>query len=323
MIDFRYHIVSIVAVFLALALGLFLGSTTLQSTVTDNLSKQAKHVTGQNRTLEATNRQLSGELKAEQGLTAALEPYAVSDRLTGASVALVSAPGVNGKVRKSLTNTLQLAGASVTADVQLQASYLDPTQDAELGQLAQELVLPGHTLPSGNGVTQVSAELADVLVTRPGRKLVARRNVNQTLNALEDGKFINVSGTLPNRPATLAILLLAGPTSGLTPAQAQQQNTVLLNLGARLRASSTGEVVAGPTPVPGVSGDAFSAALADATLLKLVSTVALDSDNSNGHDAAAGRIAVVLALANAPLGTVGQYGLGGSSTPLPSASPTP
>jgi hypothetical protein len=32
MIDFRYHIVSIVAVFLALALGLFLGSTTLQST---------------------------------------------------------------------------------------------------------------------------------------------------------------------------------------------------------------------------------------------------------------------------------------------------
>jgi len=47
MIDFRYHIVSIVAVFLALALGLFLGSTTLQSTVTDNLSKQAKHVTGQ------------------------------------------------------------------------------------------------------------------------------------------------------------------------------------------------------------------------------------------------------------------------------------
>ena len=37
MIDFRYHVVSIVAVFLALALGLFLGSTTLQGRVFDDL----------------------------------------------------------------------------------------------------------------------------------------------------------------------------------------------------------------------------------------------------------------------------------------------
>ena len=48
-IDFRYHVVSIVAVFLALALGLFLGSTTLQSTVTNQLHHQADLVTRENK----------------------------------------------------------------------------------------------------------------------------------------------------------------------------------------------------------------------------------------------------------------------------------
>ena len=35
MIDFRYHLVSIVAVFLALAIGIVLGSTELQGTTLD------------------------------------------------------------------------------------------------------------------------------------------------------------------------------------------------------------------------------------------------------------------------------------------------
>ncbi len=37
MIDFRYHLVSIVAVFLALAIGIVLGSTELQGTTLDAL----------------------------------------------------------------------------------------------------------------------------------------------------------------------------------------------------------------------------------------------------------------------------------------------
>ena len=37
MIDFRYHLVSIVAVFLALAIGIVLGSTELQGSTIDGL----------------------------------------------------------------------------------------------------------------------------------------------------------------------------------------------------------------------------------------------------------------------------------------------
>ena len=42
MIDFRYHLVSIVAVFLALAIGIVLGSTELQGTTIDALRRHAR-----------------------------------------------------------------------------------------------------------------------------------------------------------------------------------------------------------------------------------------------------------------------------------------
>jgi hypothetical protein len=319
LIDFRYHVVSLVAVFLALALGLFLGSTTLQSTVTHNLSRQAKDVTNRNRALEATNSQLSAELKGERALTAAVEPYAVDNRLTGGTVALISAPGVDADVRKAVSATIQFAGATITSDVQLQPSYVDPIQDAELGVLASELALPGRTLPAGNGVTQVSAELADVLLVRPAHHAVPRARVEAALSALADGKFINFTASSPQRPATVAVFLLASPSTSVTPALAQTQNTDLLGLAADLRAASSGTVIAGPAPVQGTTGGTINAVLSDSALTNVMSVVSLDS-----NDPAAGRIAIVLALAAAPSGSVGEYGLSGKhSHPLPSASPSP
>lgn len=320
MIDFRYHIVSIIAVFLALALGLFLGSTTLQSTVTNNLRHQAHSVTSQNRSLEATNTLLSNEFKDEKALTAAVEPYAVSGRLAGETVAMVSAPGVDSNVRKAVSATLTLAGATVTADVQLQPAYVDPTQDGVLGGLAGQLSLANHPLPPGNGSTQVSTELAAVLLARPGHHGVARLRVADTLNALTTGKFLSISGSPPAHPASLAVMLVAAPNTDLAAATAQTQNTILLTLAADLRASSTGLVIAGPTPVPAASGGALAAARADSALTKSVSTVNLDT--GSGQDPAAGRIAIVLALAAAPSGQVGAYGLA-EQPPLATTSASP
>ncbi|HWB66073.1 MAG TPA: copper transporter, partial [Mycobacteriales bacterium] len=78
MIDFRYHVVSIIAVFLALALGLVLGSTTLQGTVTHNLSKQAARVTAENRADERKIDDLEASLSNEEAFTAATESHVVA-----------------------------------------------------------------------------------------------------------------------------------------------------------------------------------------------------------------------------------------------------
>lgn len=317
MIDFRYHIVSIVAVFLALALGLFLGSTTLQSTVTHNLDNQAKRVTGEYEAARARNTVLKNQLSQEQGLTTAIEPFAVADRLTGDAVALISAPGVDSKLQKSVVTSLQAAGATVSANVSLESAYLDPTQDAELGQLASALQLPNHPLPSGNGATEVSSILANVLVARPGRHAPSRSHVNEALGALSDGKFISVSGDLPTRAASMAVFLVADPPSASTPALTQAENTVLLTLAKDLRGASTAVAIGGPDPVSGDTASTLIAARADSTVTRNISTVDFDK-----ADPAAGRIAVVLTLANASSGTVGEFGLG-SQDVLPSTSPSP
>jgi hypothetical protein len=317
-IDFRYHIVSIVAVFLALALGLFLGSTTLQSTVTRNLHHQADTVTSRNRALLAKNGQLNSALGNEQAFTSSTEPYMLVDRLTGESVALVSAPGVDSKTRKDISTALQEAGATVSADVALQSSYVDPTQDAELGQLASELA--PHHRSSGTGAARVSSELAAALVARPGHHALSRGRAQTDLTALAAGNFISLNGPPPVHQANLAVMLLA-PAANVTPAVQQAQDAILLRLASDLRGATTGTVLAGPDPVPGTSGGTINSAQADANLSKSTSIVMLEPDNGS-NDPAAGRIAIVLALANAPAGVTGVYGLG-QNPPLPSPSPTP
>jgi Copper transport outer membrane protein, MctB len=328
LIDFRYHIVSLIAVFLALALGLFLGSTTLQSTVTGSLTNQANRVTKENKKLGTQKQSLSGQVKSEQSLINAVEPYAVSGRLLGESVALVTAPGVSGSTHDGLVGALTDAGATVSADVALQPAFLDPTQDSVLGSLASD-ALPNHPLPQGNGATRASVVLADVLAARLGRHAPTHAQVSTALNVLEAGNFIKVSGTPAAQPADLTVLLVAAPSANLTAATAQAQNAILVSLARDLRSSSSGTVVAGPRPAGSTDLGALSAARADPTLTKSVSTVNLDDSTSlavttTGGDAVAGRIAIVLALAAAPAHTVGAYGLGpGLTGPLPTPTSTP
>ena len=77
MIDFRYHLVSIVAVFLALAIGIVVGSTALKPAVLTGLQKTATAEKGRIDALFAKNAQLNNQLKAA-------ESYAQSGRAPGA-----------------------------------------------------------------------------------------------------------------------------------------------------------------------------------------------------------------------------------------------
>jgi hypothetical protein len=321
MIDFRYHIVSIIAVFLALALGLFLGSTTLQSTVTDNLHKQEKHVVSENHTLTTENHQLNGQLGDQQDFITAVAPYAIEDRLTGRSIAIVSAPGVDNSTRQAVESDLRLAGATVSADVELQAAYVDPTQDTELGALAPEIVLPHHPLPAGSGSTQVSSVLAAALTSRPVAKTVPRRRIADALNALADGKFLTIVGSTPSHQANLAVMLVPPPSTSITSTQAAAQNSILLTLAADLGHTSAVAVLAGSLPDPHSTDGTLGAARASSAVTQSVSTVDLGPD---GSDQTAGRIGIVLALAALPGANPGEFGLGSpAGTPLPATTATP
>jgi hypothetical protein len=73
MYNFRYHLVTIVSIFAALALGLLLGvAITGSDLVRDASSNLAKSLTDQFDELNATNRDLSDKLKNEQQFSEAL-----------------------------------------------------------------------------------------------------------------------------------------------------------------------------------------------------------------------------------------------------------
>jgi hypothetical protein len=313
-IDFRYHVVSLVAVLLALALGLFLGSTTLQGRVFDDLKGRADSVNQQNHLLETQLRASRSQVAAGQAFDTALQPQVLAGRLAGETVAVVSAPGVRGSDRSALVTALQQAGAVVTVDVRLSSSYIDPTQSAELGQLAKEL--PGRQVgTASSGAAAADAKLADVLVSRSAKTQVSAARISSTLDAFSSGKLISVSGPSPTRQATLGLLLVAAGDTGTPAATLRAQSEVLLSLGRDLGSTGQGAVVAGPAPVVAVPGVLDAARSTEASIIKGVSTV--DTD-----DVASGRVATVFALEAAVAGTAGAYGPA-ADTPLPSPSPTP
>lgn len=315
MIDFRYHVVSIVAVFLSLALGLFLGSTTLQGAVFSDLQKRVDKVESQKNALLTQVDQMGGQLGEQRAFDQLVEPYAVAGRLSGQLVVVVSAPGASGEARSRLMTTLEQAGATVTADVRLQAAMLDPKQDAFLGGLADRLSVPGRPAPSGSGAERAVAQIADVLGVRPEVRPLPASTVANVLTAYTGGNLLTtppVHGNEP-RPGTLVVLLAGAPMATTTdPAIVQTQQSLLGVLARDLDAASLGAVIAGPLPATGQKGD---------LVLSVRSVAGSGVSTVRGVDQSAGRVATVFALLEQIYGKSGSYGLTSGSVPLPTPSP--
>lgn len=62
MISFRYHVVSLVGVFLALALGIVIGTTALNGPVTSDLRHQVDDLKKQRSSLATQNKDLQGQV---------------------------------------------------------------------------------------------------------------------------------------------------------------------------------------------------------------------------------------------------------------------
>ena len=318
MIDFRYHVVSIIAVFLALALGLFLGSTTLQDAVVHTLNSNVSRVTHENTALGKQVHDLQGQLSANRDFDKAVLPYAVSGRLSGQLVSVISTPGTSDAVRKQVIAAIDTAGGTVSADVRLQDALIAPQQDAFLTALTERVTIPGHPVdPAADGAARAASQLAAVLGVRPSAHALPATTVQTVLAAYTTGKLINVAATpLVPRAGTLAVVL-TGPAPAATtdPSLLKAQQSMVLDLLRDLDEQALGAVVATPSPSVGSASSVADAADA-AGLTKKVSTV-------TGVETAAGQIATVFALAAQVDGAAGKFGLTPQGSPLPAASGAP
>ena len=125
MIDFRYHLVSIVAVFLALSIGIVIGATELRAPVANRLTSEAQRVAKANSQLVAQNHQLTREINADNAFGQASASYLLSHLLEGQKVVLVTAPGADTTTVTGITTALRLSGAIVIGQVNLTPQFLD------------------------------------------------------------------------------------------------------------------------------------------------------------------------------------------------------
>ncbi|MCU1607891.1 MAG: uncharacterized protein JWP46_4356 [Modestobacter sp.] len=308
MIDFRYHLVSLIAVFLAVALGIVIGTTQLNGPLTSNLQSQVSGLQGDKRALEAQTQQLQGQLNQIGGFDEAVGPTLVADTLTGRSVVLViDSRDVPADEVEGVTALLGTAGATVTGSIRLTPAYTDPGTATNLQTYVTGPGMPpGLTLPPTDTTGElVAAVLAQVLMVPGAGPKPEQSATSSVLAGLEQLEVLS-KDTSSVSPADFAVFLTAGANTG---DDAKARNTSLVQLVTALDEQGSGAVVAGDSAAA-QGGGLLAAVRGDATVAPTLSTV----DNV---DTAAGRISTVLAVAAEGRGTSGAYGTGKDTQPVP------
>lgn len=305
MINFRYHLVSLVAVFLALAVGVAVGVAAVNGAVLSGLRGQVNvlHTSGdaQQREIQALRQRVAHDNQ----FTAAVADRVVAGKFAGRTVALVAADTVPAQLTDAVHQVLREAGAKITARVQVLPGYADPRRAAELTAFTTSSSLPaGFQLPQSDDPSLLGASLlAFVLVGRDGgRHKPPAKDAAQVLTGLASLQLISTQGDAA--PADFAVLLTTGGHLAASRARA------VTDLAAALDRAGRGVVVAGDQASAGTGG-AVAAVRADQSMAATVSTV-------DSADTALGQVATVYALAEQATGRAGQYGTAATAeSPLP------
>lgn len=310
MIDFRYHLVSLIAVFLAIALGIVIGTTALNAPILEDLEGEVAALAEDKRELETRTQELQAQLDTSDAFEQAVAPSLVAGSLAGRSVVLVATgEDVPEETVEEVTTLVGEAGGTVTGTIRLQPGYSDPATAAEVQSYVTGPGLPtGVVLPETDDTGQlVGALLAQVLMrpATPGATAPDTAALSSVLAGLRALGVLDVDSDSVT-PADFAIVLTAGAPTG---DDAADRTDTLLDLALALDAGGSGAVVAGDAASAGEAG-LVGAIRADPEHSAAVSTV----DNV---DSASGRISTVLALGREGEGTSGAYGTGEDAQPVP------
>jgi hypothetical protein len=336
-IDFRYHLVSIVAVFLALAIGIVIGATQLKGATESTLDSQSRAEQHQIGSLRTQNKSLQSQLGTAQQFAQASGPDLLAGRLSGQRVVLVTAPGSDSAIVTGVTATLTQAGAKVTGQVALQPAFFDTAAQNEnsLETLAQQLtpagfipVSPTSQLASETKIgaqNEAAQVLAAALVT-PATPVAGQpaqdsadlpaAAAERILNGFSGPGFLQVSpasGAATLEPATLAVVVI--PSSPPQAGDTDPANLALISVAYQLKMQSHGVVMAGPLAGSG-PGSAIDELINGNTGVELSSVDDADSEQ--------GQIMVAQALSGLLTGQrPAAYGVGTNVVPTPGPDPTP
>ena len=336
MIDFRYHLVSIVAVFLALAVGIVLGSTELRGVAISALDRTSSSLSNKLDAANNENNALQQQVQGDHEFASAAEPVLLKGLLNGKKVVIVTTPGASASVVNGIKTGLSDAGATVSGQVALSSKFADTSASnlSLLDQLTERVTPANLTLVNGSPQQQAAQVLASALISKgtgssskgnSGSNSGSNsgggsgsQNAQTILSSYSAGQFITVSGQ-PATGATLAVIVT--PNSIPQGGNSDPANQAVVALAQEFGTSSEGTVVAGVSATSS-QGSAISAVRA--------SGAANDASTVDNADTVVGQIVAVQALEQQMNGKKpGSFGTqsdansaGPSPAPTASASPS-
>ena len=316
MISLRYHIVSLVAVFLALALGIVVGSTVLQEGTVSALRATSQEVRQRSEENRTENLTLKQEISRLQSFGTAVIPELVQGRLRGRSVVLVDTDKVDGGLRDTVRKALEDAGAEVEGQVTFADSRLALGAEADRTAMGRLLAADAGDPDVLRG--ELVKRLADRLVTPSAIPQEDKQRPSDLLTGLQDAHFLAdlklskplAAGTDPF-PRQGSSFVLLGP-SAANALTSVAPNVFLVPLADQVSSRADG-AVAGAEAAAVPKDNSWILALRDnRAVSRRVSGI-------DAADAIYGQVALVQSLQNTLLRQgAGQYGIkDGASGLLP------
>jgi hypothetical protein len=303
MISLRQHAISLAAVFLALAVGVVLGSGLLSNTLLSGLRDDKHDLQNQINTLTDQKNALNEKLGAADDFDGQVAGRIVHDALAGKSVVLFRTPDADNDDVEALTRIVGQAGGSVTGTVTLTQEFVDANSAEKLRSVVNSSIVPAGAQLSTKLVDQGSqaGDLLGIamLINRDPAVPPANDMQRETvLAALRDTGFVTYQGEGIGA-ANTALVVTGGPLGS----DAGNQGSTVARFAAALAPHGSGTVLAGRDGSSSGSA-AVAVTRADAGLASAVTTVDDVSVES-------GRITGVLGLQELINGgRTGKYGIG-------------
>jgi hypothetical protein len=274
----RYHATSLIAVFLALAIGILIGAEFAGETLTNTRRNLEHSLTGNLQDARARADQLTGELGRSNEFAERVYPALVGERLAGERIGVLALGGLPSDVFSHLEDTLAPTGARIVGvgvvreppDLRALAGDLSKTRFADIA------ANPETVTAFGTGLGRQLA-LGGTLLERVRGHLFSRAS----------GNFGRLGG----------VIVVRDQPEGMDPVQ---RSTV-----GRLESALVGGMAATRVPVVGVE-----TSTAEPSSISFFQGA--DIPSVDDVDLVAGHVATVFAL----LGTEGSFGVKGSADRL-------
>ena len=317
MISLRQHIFSLVAVFVALAVGIAAGSTVVRGPLLDSTRSRLESAEEAIEIERAENDVLAAEVAQLDGWATDGPQQLLAGHLDGAAVVLVVAGDVDRDVVSGVVRSLRASSVTLVGEVRIAGSVFDPDRTSTV---AEAMGLDAADAASAAAVfgRQVGDHLVDVAAqVRSGTDGSGADALRAAFGDAEDAGLLDLTELTADEVAAddleIAVLtdrnLVSDPAPMLVGVIAISDPDAG---GLRVVVAEVGRVLQGnDDPIP-----SFVGAIRDSGRLRdEVTTI----DNA---ETILGWVAVVLALQAARNGVIDHYGFReGASRAIPSPAP--